>query len=292
MVARPANAPASSEKGDPGAGDTPARRRKRVRKRRRNPALQASAPEESGDSPSLASGEEDGTAVAAGLSRRPRRVIQRSAIMDQREEALDGKALVVSVIADNPEALADCILSAIASRFEIEESSLAIHRLGPASFLLISPDEATATLILGDSRPIHLPFGRLHVMRWSLFLSSSSASVLPFNVEVELRGIPAHAWELDTAAQLLNNCCLPCGIHPVSDPQREVFHLAAWCSNPGDIPPTIDLEIPEPEVVREDARRRRYLVYPISIAAKLLDHQSQDDGPPPSPPPEDGGGGR
>ncbi|KAG2603614.1 hypothetical protein PVAP13_5KG781701 [Panicum virgatum] len=193
--------------------------------------------------------------------------------MDQREEALSGKALVASVIADNPEALADSILPAIASRFEIE-SSLAIHHLGPASFLLISPDEATATIILGDSRPIHLPFGCLHVMRWSRFLSLSSASVLPFNMEVELRGIPAHAWELDTAAQLLNNCCLPCGIHPVSDPQREVFRLAAWCSNPGDIPPTIDLEIPEPKVVREDARRRRCLVYPILIAAKLLDHQS------------------
>ena len=47
--------------------------------------------------------------------------------IDQREEDLAGRAIVVTVIADNPEALADSISPVFASRFEIEESSLAIH---------------------------------------------------------------------------------------------------------------------------------------------------------------------
>jgi len=85
--------------------------------------------------------------------------------IDQREEDLAGRAIVVTVIADNPEALADSILPVFASRFEIEESSLAIHRLGPASYLLISPDSAMATRVIGDGRPINLPPGRLHISR-------------------------------------------------------------------------------------------------------------------------------
>ena len=37
--------------------------------------------------------------------------------IDQREEDLAGRAIIVTVIADNPEALADSILPAFASRF-------------------------------------------------------------------------------------------------------------------------------------------------------------------------------
>jgi len=207
--------------------------------------------------------------------------------IDQREEDLAGRAIIVTVIADNPEALADSILPAFASRFEIEESSLAIHRLGPASYLLISPDSATATRVIGDGRPINLPPGRLHVSRWSRFLSSSANS-LPTNVEIELRGIPAHAWELDTAAQLLGDCCLPCAIHPVSDAQREFFRFAAWCSNPGDIPPMIDLVLPEPAVAaRGTAREKRCLVYPISIGVWMPDGDLANVPSPPPPPDDD-----
>jgi hypothetical protein len=74
-----------------GAGDAPTRQIMRVRKHRRNCALQAPAPEESGDSPSPTSGEEDSMLVAAGQSRRPRQVILHSAAMVRREEVLSGR---------------------------------------------------------------------------------------------------------------------------------------------------------------------------------------------------------
>ncbi|KAG2557007.1 hypothetical protein PVAP13_8NG177700, partial [Panicum virgatum] len=248
-----------------GAGDPPARRRRQVRKRRRNRAPPSSAPKDSGDSPSLASVEDEYQVAAGEGSRRPRRIIQRSAAIDQREEELAGRAVVITVVADSPEALVDSILLVFARRFEIEESLLAIHKLGPASYLLISPDLATATRIISDGRPINIPPGRLHITRWSRFLSST-VSTLPSTVEIELRGIPAHAWELDTAAQLLDDCCLPCGIHPVSDTQREVYRFAAWCSNPGSIPHGIDLVLPEPKIAaRGPARERHCLLYPMSI---------------------------
>lgn len=142
----------------------------------------------------------------------PRRMISRLVVISQREERLAGCALSLSVIADNPGSLSESILPAIAQRFEIEESLLSIHNLGPASFLLISPDDITATRILNDGRPLSIPPGRLYAMRWSCFFSSSAA-LFSSAVEVEIRGIPAHALDLETASQLLSDCCVPCVVH-------------------------------------------------------------------------------
>ena len=133
------------------------------------------------------------------------------------------------------------------TRFEIKDGLLTLHHLGTASFLLISPDEATVMRIYNDGQPFSLPGGRLHFMHWTRFFNSSAEN-LPAMVEIELRGVPAHVWDMDTATQILSDCCLPCGTHPDTANQRNVFHLAAWCSWPGDIPTAIDLEVPEPEV--------------------------------------------
>ena len=115
-------------------------------------------------------------------------MILRSAAISQREEQLADRALMVSVIADVPGDLADAIVPEIAHRFEIEEASLAIYPSGPASFLLISPDEATASRIFNAGRPFFLPPGRLHVMRWSRFCGSTTG-VLPAMAQIQLRGI-------------------------------------------------------------------------------------------------------
>jgi len=151
------------------------------------------------------------------------------------------------VIADNPGGILELILPAIASRFEIEEHLLSLHNFGPANFLLISPDEQSATRIFNNGRPLVIPPARLHLMRWSRFLHSEAAA-FPSAVDVELRGILAHAWDMETAAQLLGDDCVPCAIHPETATQRQVFRLAAWCSSPSSIPPLIDLVIPELEV--------------------------------------------
>jgi len=116
--------------------------------------------------------------------------------------------LGLSVIADNPGGILELILPAIASRFEIEEHLLSLHNFGPANFLLISPDEQSATRIFNNGRPLVIPPARLHLMRWSRFLHSEAAA-FPSAVDVELRGILAHAWDMETAAQLLGDDCVP-----------------------------------------------------------------------------------
>jgi len=69
--------------------------------------------------------------------------------------------------------------------------------------------------------------------------------------------------------------------------RRDVLRLGAWCSSPRDIPPEMDLVIPEPEtggVLHE----QRTLVYPIHVSV----HQSGEPpllggNPPPPPSPAD-----
>ena len=128
-------------------------------------------------------------------------MIARSTAISQREERLAERALVLSVIADDPGGHAEFIVPAIAQRFEIEENLLSLHSFGPANFLLISPDEQLATRIFNNGRPLVFPLVRLHLMRWSRL--HSNAAIFSSAMEVELRGIPAHSWDLETAAQLL-----------------------------------------------------------------------------------------
>ena len=92
-------------------------------------------------------------------------MINRSVVISQREAFLTERALVVSVIANHPGELADSIVPAIAQRFEIEDALLTLQHLGTASFLLISPDEATAAIIFNGGRTFTLPGGRLHFLR-------------------------------------------------------------------------------------------------------------------------------
>jgi hypothetical protein len=114
--------------------------------------------------------EDDRVAPDCSLSLRPRRVICRSDTISRREELLACRGLVISVIADDPGSLSPSIGAVVARRFEIEEGLLTIRPLGPARLLLISPGQHTATRIYNDGRPIPIPPGRLHVMRWSRFL--------------------------------------------------------------------------------------------------------------------------
>ena len=111
-----------------------------MRKRRRTRGRPSPGPEAAADLPSLASSDVERQGTAADHARRTRKVISRSAAIVQREEDLAGRALVVSVIADSPEGLADSIVPAIAHRFEIE-ALISCNILGAALrpfFLLLN----------------------------------------------------------------------------------------------------------------------------------------------------------
>lgn len=161
---------------------------------------------------------------------RPRRVIDRSTAIAHREAEL-GRALLVTVTGDYFEGLEARIRELIASLFEIAGELLSLLRSGPASFILVLPDRDTTTRVYNAGRPMISQNFRLHAMRWSCFMHSLASS-LSSAVDIELRGILAHAWELATAEQLLNEFCWIGGVHPANVDRRDLFRVVAWCSDP------------------------------------------------------------
>lgn len=169
------------------------------------------APTEAPDDPSpMTSSDEE----AQTHLRRPRRIMDRSTSIARREDEL-AQALVVTVFGNCLDESADAVLATIAQRAEIELDRLSIRHFGPASFLIILPAEDVAVRVFNDGRPIVTPSHRLYVRRWSRFLDSTAGS-LDVAIEIELRGVPAHAWELSTAELLLNEFVWIGGVLPVA----------------------------------------------------------------------------
>jgi len=202
---------------------------------------------------------------------KPRQILVRTDAIRRREDEL-ARALVVTIIGDLPVGAAELVRSSIAIRFEVEEGMLRIHRWGPASFLLILPSDELVDRIYNGGRPLVTASVRLHIMRWTRFLNSTTSS-LPSAVEVEVRGIPAHAWDLSTAELLLDEWCWIDELHPSVAERRDVFILKAWRSCHGNIPAELELEIVEPALAGSELGVRT-LTYPISIGFGFASHGS------------------
>ncbi|KAL5667642.1 hypothetical protein ACJX0J_019863, partial [Zea mays] len=181
----------------------------------------------------------------------PSRIILWSPSFNQRADVL-ARAIVLNVTVAIHEAVEEAILASFAWRLELVHDSLSMCRLGPASFLLILPSLEMADHAF-DGEEL-----------WSRILNSSAAASLPFQVEIEVSSIPAHAWELATR-------------------QREVFKVTAWCSSPNSIPREFKLEIVDP-VTTDGGMLRRSTVYPIRVSVKIIDRPNMLQSLQPSPP--------
>ncbi|RCV43062.1 hypothetical protein SETIT_9G265700v2 [Setaria italica] len=193
--------------------------------------------------------EDDRNLIAEDRPLKPRHILDRSASIARREDDL-ARALVITMIKGHEVGAVELVRTTIANRFEIKEESLILRPWGSTSFLLILPTDAMLKRVYNGGRPIITPSARLHVMQWTRFLQSSAAS-LPLAIEVEIRGIPAHAWELPTAELLLNEYCWIVGLHPSIAERRDIYQKKAWCSNPNYFPVEMDLEIVEPPLAAE-----------------------------------------
>lgn len=228
--------------------------------------------------------EDDRTDAEDGQCFRPRRILDRSTSITQREDNLASRALVITVLSGSSGA----ILGNIAGRFEVEVSLMSLQRFGDARFLLILPDEELAGRVYNDGRPFISTELRLHVMRWTRLLNSTAAT-LSSPVEVAISGIPAHAWELATAELLLGDHCWIGGVHLDTTDHRDTFKVVAWSSRPASIPPVMDLEIVEPPMQDDDQHpEKRTLVYPVSLSVVPVGLPSRPVDAP-SPPPADNG---
>jgi hypothetical protein len=150
--------------------------------------------------------------------------------------------------------------------------------------------------VLNDGKAYRGPHFSLKFKRWSRFTHASS-TIMSGMVEVEIRGIPEHAWFRSTAENILRDSCWISDVHPDTLQKKDysAFRVSAWCFDPGRLHRDMDLLIVEPGL---HALEKRCLTYKISVSATLSELSAADLGPPPPPPPAygrrpdgDGGGG-
>ena len=78
--------------------------------------------------------------------------------------------------------------------------------------------------------------------------SQAVHSVLGIKVWIEIEGIPPHAWERETAEELLGSSCKVEVVAPETSSREDLssFKLTAWTADPEEIPKLRWLAVPEP----------------------------------------------
>ncbi|KAJ1284146.1 hypothetical protein BS78_03G182300, partial [Paspalum vaginatum] len=129
----------------------------------------------------------------------------------------------------------------------IDADHFSVHHYSPEDFLVVFRSVADRDRVLHGPPPPFSPF-RLIWKRW-LWVFQASLEAMRFRVLLVLRGIPAHAWCLDTAQRVLASSCV--GIELARDTANKSdlrrFVLAAWCLDPAFIPSGRKLWIPDPK---------------------------------------------
>ncbi|GJN12874.1 hypothetical protein PR202_ga31193 [Eleusine coracana subsp. coracana] len=178
-------------------------------------------------------------------------------------------------------------------RFGVAADTMSFYRTSPLEFILVVPDEKAAAAVHNGGCPFRGSSYLLHSRRWSRVVNSDGG-VLPAMIDVELKGIPAHAWEPATTHQLLNGYCWIQEVHADTLSRRDmsVFRLKAWCSRQDLLPSEIDLQIVEPRpLASENLPAKRLLSYVVSVAASPA-VLPQAEGDPPLPESNQGSGSR
>jgi hypothetical protein len=232
--------------------------------------------------PSGSAGEDDAHPATAthNMVARPSCVLDFSSDM-AREEAALRRALFVTIIGTRPEVLGSEVIEEVARSFEIEADSMSIHQTFPEDFILILSDEDAATKVLNGGRVLRGPQFHIQFKRWTR-LAHATAAALPSLVDIEIQGIPLHAWGRSTAEQLLGNSCWIIDVHPDTSLKSDfsAFRLRAWCCELEKLQRAMNLVIAEPTPADHV---KRCLSYSIEVTVTPVEKPLSDGTPPPPP---------
>jgi hypothetical protein len=99
------------------------------------------------------------------------------------------------------------ILEALTSKYGLEADALQIRRVASNSYLAFFPSVEHAVRALADGHSISIPLSGC-ILGGGHQASPSGGGALPVLMDVELGGIPAHLWGIDTAEHLLGGHCI------------------------------------------------------------------------------------
>jgi hypothetical protein len=128
--------------------------------------------------------------------------------------------------------------------------SLEVAAVEPEDFIVFLPDIAMADRVFNGVAPLQAPGFPLFFRRWTKVARGEAVVLLTF-IQVELRGIPTHAWGRSTVQQLISgSSCWVQELHTDTEAHRDlsVFRLLVWCHRPELILSAMDLFIPDPVV--------------------------------------------
>ncbi|KAE8774532.1 hypothetical protein D1007_53057 [Hordeum vulgare] len=197
----------------------------------------------------------------------PRVFLAQTEEMDEAELVL-ARAMVASVTGTRPSVSIDEVAALLLGSLELEEGDFTVHQHHPEDFLIIFSSLAIMRRLRGEH---FISSGRfsLSLRPWCK-LAHAGAGELEYRVELELCGIPAHAWLLSTAEHLLGDCCWIERLHPRTRSRDDmaVFRVSGRAHNPAAIRRAAVLEIVEqlPGRVPSKAPAVRTLTFPVAIA--------------------------
>jgi len=176
----------------------------------------------------ISSGEESALGQS---SRRPKGVacfIDRSNQMDVEEDRLR-----LTIVAQAGNASRCIPLAAVESAIRSIPGVLAaddvlIRKFYPENFFIVCKSQAIRDLVLGaQGVPVA---GTTLVFRPWTRLAHADSSALFYRMQLEVEGIPPHAWSRDTASKLLASSCWIEKLDDASGSKSDlsVFKLTAW----------------------------------------------------------------
>jgi hypothetical protein len=186
--------------------------------------------------------------------------------MTRAEDDLQ-KAVVITVISDRERVPIEEIAELIAPRLELEERSLIIRQYSESSFILFLPGCDMVEILVGNWPFLRAATFTITCRKWSRFLNSRGV-VLLILLDIELQGIPIHAWETITVEQLLSPFASVHQVHPDTLELKDVvvYRCSAWCLDTSLVPASRELWIVEPPFAIDGVSSgRRTLMYPIRI---------------------------
>ncbi|KAE8820580.1 hypothetical protein D1007_01325 [Hordeum vulgare] len=187
--------------------------------------------------------------------------------MDEAELVL-ALAMVASITGNRPQVSTEEVAELLFSSLEPSEGDLTVHEHHPEEFLILFSSQETMRRLNGDHF-ISSPHFVLSLRPWCK-LAHAGAGEFEYRVELELRGIPAQAWNLSTTEHVLGTNCWIERLHPRTRSHADlaVLRLSGGAHDPADIRRTAILEIIEqlPSHLPSEVPTVKTLTFPISIA--------------------------
>ncbi|CAN6237908.1 unnamed protein product [Urochloa humidicola] len=174
-------------------------------------------------------------------------VVPRTHEMNDCEARLSSRALVLMIGGARPVVSSAQVGRVIEEFLTVMPDEYTIYRHAPEDFLVEFSSAQIAERVLHSYLPVEAPL-QLVWKRWRR-QSMGNLTSLRFKILVELRGIPAHARNVNTAQIILGSACsnlTEAPPHIAGNDRRSLF-VAAWCIHPNLVPTEKMILIPEPQ---------------------------------------------